>query len=353
MTVMNRSLEYLIFLPVCMLIKGYKRSIVLDIQRGILDFIPNDLYEIYQKYNKCKIDYILNQYNKEEQIIVQEYIDFLIKNEYAILGSEHDAKHITDLPIQYNYYGGSITNCICEYSKSIFKNIQLILRIVDEQLKCSAFQLICIHPVSITELVDFMRHFKDMAYISHVEIILPYHPEYTVDSVDKFIFNNPIINKLILYSSPFDLVKDLSHTIIINTHENISKTKCGIVKKEYFAQNIFHITEAMHYNTCLHKKLFISGSGDIKNCPYSKKIHGNILIDDVQKIIEKHIFRKLWSITKDKIAVCKDCEFRYICTDCRVFIKDTHDMYSPPMKCTYNPYIAKWAGEEEYQPVAN
>ena len=53
----------------------------------------------------------------------------------------------------------------------------------------------------------------------------------------------------------------------------------------------------------------------------------------------------------DKIIVCKDCEFRYICTDCRIFIKDNNNIYSQPLHCNYNPYIAKWEGESEYIPV--
>jgi len=38
----------------------------------------------------------------------------------------------------------------------------------------------------------------------------------------------------------------------------------------------------------------------------------------------------------------KDCEFRYICTDCRVFIQEDTDILSKPLKCKYNPYEATW-----------
>ena len=60
-------------------------------------------------------------------------------------------------------------------------------------------------------------------------------------------------------------------------------------------------------------------------------------LDDVCKMDE---FRMLWNINKDKIDVCKDCEFRYICTDCRAYIKDKRDIYSKPLKCNYDPYTA-------------
>jgi len=39
-------------------------------------------------------------------------------------------------------------------------------------------------------------------------------------------------------------------------------------------------------------------------------------------------------------------------TDCRAFIKNPENIYSQPAKCTYNPYIAKWQGEEDYMSVA-
>ena len=44
-----------------------------------------------------------------------------------------------------------------------------------------------------------------------------------------------------------------------------------------------------------------------------------------------------------KIHVCKDCEFRYICTDCRAYIEDPNDILSKPLKCGYNPYTAEWS----------
>ncbi len=49
-----------------------------------------------------------------------------------------------------------------------------------------------------------------------------------------------------------------------------------------------------------------------------------------------------WRIKKDMIDVCKICEFRYICPDCRVFITDDTDILSKPKKCNYDPITAVW-----------
>ena len=77
-----------------------------------------------------------------------------------------------------------------------------------------------------------------------------------------------------------------------------------------------------------------------------KQSFGHILKTNLNDVVNNSKFKKLWTINKDKIDVCQDCEYRYICTDCRAYIKDSNDIYSQPAKCNYNPYIAKWEGQD-------
>jgi len=48
---------------------------------------------------------------------------------------------------------------------------------------------------------------------------------------------------------------------------------------------------------------------------------GNIQDTTLEEALNKEGFKKYWDITKDQIEVCKDCEFRYICTDCRAYVE--------------------------------
>ena len=52
-------------------------------------------------------------------------------------------------------------------------------------------------------------------------------------------------------------------------------------------------------------------------------------------------FKKVWSVNKDQIKICRDCEFRYMCSDCRAYTEDPKDIYSKPLKCGYDPYTNK------------
>ena len=69
---------------------------------------------------------------------------------------------------------------------------------------------------------------------------------------------------------------------------------------------------------------------------------GNIKESTLAEALNHPGFKKHWNITKDQVAVCKDCEFRYICTDCRAYLEKPDDQYSKPLKCGYNPYTNTW-----------
>ncbi len=69
-----------------------------------------------------------------------------------------------------------------------------------------------------------------------------------------------------------------------------------------------------------------------------EKSYGNISKDSLVDISRMDHFREVWYINKSKIEVCKDCEYRCLCSDCRAYISDPNNIYSKPLKCHYNPY---------------
>lgn len=72
------------------------------------------------------------------------------------------------------------------------------------------------------------------------------------------------------------------------------------------------------------------------------KSFGNIENKSLKEALYETGFKKLWDLSKDHIEICKDCEFRHICTDCRAYLEDPKNIYSKPLKCGYNPYTNQW-----------
>ena len=87
----------------CLAVKGYSRSLICDITRKKFDFIPNSLFEIISD----EVIDVFNYHNildPESKEIFNEYIDFLINEEYIfeILNiSEKDNYPAIDLKFDY------------------------------------------------------------------------------------------------------------------------------------------------------------------------------------------------------------------------------------------------------------
>ena len=73
-----------------------------------------------------------------------------------------------------------------------------------------------------------------------------------------------------------------------------------------------------------------------------QKTFGNVKTKLLKDVLNDQSFKELWHINKDIINKCKDCEFRYVCSDCRAFTEIPEDIYSPPLKCGYDPVTNEW-----------
>ena len=162
-----------------------------------------------------------------------------------------------------------------------------------------------------------------------------------VQEIDKFNFR---VTKLFLHDTKDVVLKDISTTFEIHYIKNLitSFNNCGIVDSKYFNVNNYKVLESFEFNSCLNQKISVDINGDIRNCPSMPKKFGNIVQDSLTDALENNNFKEFWKIPKTKITTCKDCEYKFICTDCRAFTENPEDKFSKPLKCGYDPYSNKW-----------
>lgn len=114
--------------------------------------------------------------------------------------------------------------------------------------------------------------------------------------------------------------------------------------------------EANAHNPYLHRKIHIAGNGDIRNAPEDPRVFGNIHpVEDerqILQIVQSPDFQRFWNIPKDRIDVCRDCEFRYMCVDARLPEQRNDGSWYFTGECEYNPYICKWKEEDGHRPLA-
>lgn len=129
-------------------------------------------------------------------------------------------------------------------------------------------------------------------------------------------------------------------------------TPVDICKKQvrsrpYFAktyQNIFLRNKTGH--NCFLEQICVGADGSVYPCLAERKVsYGNIRFNSLNEILLSETAQKFRHLNKNHIDVCRDCEYRYCCFDCRVRAKDYlggNDFHAKPWWCTYNPYTGKW-----------
>lgn len=333
---MNQDLYFHLFAN-CVPVKGVNRSVICDLQQNSFEFIPNELLYILTKQSKKSLREIKTYFDNVYDEIIDEYFDFLIKKKYGRWINKLDSGLI-NLNFKYDV-PNAITNCIIDFDHTSNHPLQKIVSELDE-LGCQAIQLRFYHSIHPSQLHDYLTYF-DNSKIRGIEIVAPFEKEFTEDKLIKLAEHHPRLLQIVLSGA-----SDNKETFYNKDHFKVNyiTTKiessfcCGFISTAYFRVNIKSFTQAKNFNSCLYKKIAIDKSGNIGNCPSVPQKYGNINHNSLMDAVEETEFKKMGTIKKDSITICKACEFRYICSDCRAYTEDPEDLYSKPLKCGYNPY---------------
>lgn len=332
--------------PHCHIVKGHSRSVIQDTFGNEWYLIPPTLADLIPNIDGKNYDNIASKIADNKKGQISEYIDFLLKNNIARLSSV--ALPYKQVEMTFDY-PAEISNMILVEE---YLSLKLIAQI--NVIQCDNVQLYCTKELSIEQLSNKL-HLSDDSVVQNLEVIVPFVEEFLSPTIWENIFDEfKRLQKVVVLNAPESkriFTDTMHHNCVVFATGSFSYEICGEVHPLHFTNNLPFFTESQRHNTCLNRKVCIDAEGNIKNCPAMAKSYGNIKDTTLEEAINKPGFKDLWYICKDQIDVCKDCEFRYMCTDCRCFIKDPDNIYSQPAKCTYNPYICLWEGQEGYVPV--
>ncbi|MFZ4931082.1 grasp-with-spasm system SPASM domain peptide maturase [Chryseobacterium sp. Mn2064] len=324
--------------------KGAGRILISDLQRNVSELYPLELYEVIEELKSISIENILKNYDKESGEIIKEYLSLLLEKEYGFITENDWDKNFPPLSMEYQE-PGKINDIFIEAD-----NIEVIRKVKPsiENLGIQHLTLYSRTILSAKDLIEIDKIFET-SVLSGIEIFSPFHQKINESFIQQLHQNTRRVYSLVFYDcpkKPFNIKDDYRFSVQF-VKEDLKISACGKVDVKYFNTNLPKILEAVNYNSCLHKKIGIDRNGNLKNCPLMSESFGNIQYQTLEEALSKDHFKKYWSLTKDQIATCKDCEFRYVCTDCRAYTERTHwnaegiDV-SKPLKCGYNPYSCEW-----------
>ncbi len=336
------SKEVFLLYANCIPVKGAHKCALLDLQRSNYFYIPMDLYSILVEHKGKSVSEVKAFYESKYDDIIDNYFKVLWEKEYIFFTDTPDL--FPELKKEWKE-PFDITNAVIDVDDCSEYDIKTVLEQLSE-LNCKFIQIRYYNTVS-TDALKYIFGLLDEIESNSIgiDISLPYNENLIEnDCIDLFSKYRRLNNLIVHSSSLGKRVQSVdSSRYYIRTNVKIRSEKdCGVINKALFSVNIKTYTESLKYNSCLNGKISIDKHGDIKNCPAMKRSFGNISHTKLQDALSDSYFREYWSITKDTIDECKDCELRYICTDCRAFLTNPSNLKSKPLKCGYDPYRGEW-----------
>ncbi len=323
----------------CIIVKGISRATICDLHRGEIILIPIEMANFLYKIEKSDYISVINLYDKEDIETIVEYVEYFISKDLGFWTDEPEYYP----PLSKEWKSPEIiNNAIIEIENLSQKNIIDIVNSLSS-LYCKFVEIRYYNSFNIQLLEKFLKEAKNSS-ITGVFIYAPIRDAGSIELLNNLITSyDEIVSLFIIHSNEGkknDIKKNIKIKTIVKKIDN--KNLCGIISKDMFSIKIPVFMESLSHNSCLNKKVSIDLEGNIKNCPSMVHSFGNINNDDIEDIVNSENFKKNWFIHKDLISICKDCEFRHVCTDCRAYLEEPDNLFSKPLKCGYNPYTNEW-----------
>jgi SPASM domain peptide maturase of grasp-with-spasm system len=338
----------------CRPVKGFGRSVIYDLSRHKFDFIPNALFDILMNEEGKCIGDIKQQY--EYSPVLEEYFNFLVKEEYILVCDKEDFNSFPQMNLKWQH-PSIITNAVVALDKKSNYNLSKIIAQL-EGLGCQHVLFVCQDSFDLDYFQAILNLFVTSSFLS-IEIQTLFHETLTEANLRVLIEEHIRINSIVIHSSPTnELIKTKSDNnfwgLIAFTTDNLDIGKDARSNiKSNFNVNINLFTESQEHNSYYNRKVIIQTDGGISNTHEPSSNFGHIHNTTILQAMEKSGFQDLWYTHKEKIEVCKDCEFRHMCMDNRIPVERKDGIWYHENECFYNPHLSKWKGEVGYQPIRN
>lgn len=318
----------------CIPIRGY-------IQCAVYDLLKQDVLSVSEStYNT-----LINNDLISLETVSENELRMLIEREIVFECPANLVHLFPNTSMEY-HSPFKLETCIIEIENNSRFNIK---RTIDEisLIGCNHLQLWLYITVNKDTIIDILTHISKTNIINTDLII-----KNGIVDVHSIVENFPFVSNIFSFSAETIRIEDLKACKIIYTYEPFSGCQqCGVVAPNQFVCNREFFILSANHNSCLYCKLSIDREGYIRNCPACPQHFGRVGEVSLAKVMEQPEFQHLWGITKDKVDVCCDCEFRRICPDCRMYTRNPQRPSAHPSRCTYNPYIVRWKGQTDYVPV--
>ncbi|QHI35357.1 hypothetical protein IMCC3317_07030 [Kordia antarctica] len=320
----------------CVPVKGLKRGVIYDLQKGSFFFLPNSIIELLTSNETNKLATIYAAY-ESQTLLLDKYFNYLLESELI-----HLTEDLNKFPTTSTKFESPFILDILFLEIDSLENSKITLLQNINSLGCSQIVFLTknILDLSILEKVVTLL---EQSKIQNITLITK-HEEKNIAPILNLHYKFPRFRKTIFFESS---KKEQSEVIQFKFEEgslDAILTK-RISSVHDFVLNQKAYRESLKRNLFFNRKAYVDNKGNIKNYYNSKNVFGTIEKDDIKSVISSKSFRKIWKVTKDKIKICQSCEFRYVCPDNRIpetKSKLKNELYEHTSICNYDPQTTEW-----------
>lgn len=322
----------------CVTTRGANRAVIVDFQREAFHFFSNSIIDLLDEYSNKSIYNLFKDF-ENDKLILKKYIRYFLDNELILITEESDnfPSISNDFIRPFELDTLTIELALLKTNEALFFKIEI------DKLGVTCLRLICEDTTSgdLEKLLTYIKKSK----INSVVLFVKYNKN-ILGKIAKISSENPIITQVVYYD--YD-GKNIADKKIITNHNFFSfpieiVLSMRVSSLRDFVLNMTFFSESLHFNSTYNRTVYIDKLGYIKRYINDNCIFGNIENANLDEVISTSKFKEFWAISRDKIKVCSDCEFRYICSDGNIPYKEneTDLYYSKKIKCNYDPYQIKW-----------
>lgn len=334
----------------CIPVKGAARSAIYDLsRRKLVSFASRFLPLIEQLAGRSLEEACAALSTEAERKTLRNLVDYLLANELGTWTRNPAAFP----PISRQRTASARIHDAIVDVRAIKHDFVAIFAELDA-LGCKYVQIRAYSPLLSLQDLDALAIEALHKSILGLELLIP-HDElvYPDERLLELMDRRRIISRLVVHTAPVDRVLASSPDeapgapngrVIRYIQERVpDAAHCGTINSRNLSVPTTTLfTELLAHNGCLNRKIAIDELGQIKGCPAMAHVAGQFGKTSLAEAAASREITRWWDVAKDGIEVCKDCEFRYVCTDCRAHLSDPANPLSKPAKCSYDPYTGRW-----------
>lgn len=289
-------------------VKGKDKSVIYNLHKGKLTFVPNSLVEVIEALRTTSIaDLRLDIFDVEDKKVFDDYLLFLEKHRLGMFIDNPERFPPMEKIWRSPY---EIMTAVIEFDcfHQHYDLVDVLLQL--DQLTCNFIEL----RFHRTDL-EYMRKALKAIYFSGIRSI-NFVVEYT-SGLEQYIgeiySKNTKVECVLVFNAPpeincqeIDSVKFSSLTL---------ENEALHIHGDEYVINTKYFMEAQRFHPYFNRKVVIDRLGNLKNDLSFQKVFGNVAGREIEKILEETDFKDLWTACPDKVIEYQNDPLRY----CRIY----------------------------------